>query len=173
MTQIHNLPRGFCWEAHYKRVLRWYGRLKKIHNGDRYGDDIDFYYDEMLVFFIFCHQFKDWIKKDTTIPPKEVEQLINDNECLQLCADIANGTKHLGVDSQRGPRSGQNSSMRPVVLLDESKLLSNDAFPLIGLRFNLTLEDGRVLEAYNIASMCLQVWAAFLSKKGLITNSIT
>lgn len=169
MVQIHNLPYGSRWKEQYERVIRWYVRFTDIHNGKRYGEDFGYYYDEILVFFIFCHQLKDWIKKDTKISNDEVEQLITDNECLHFCADIANGTKHLELNNPRiNSESDQYPRMKSVVLLDENTILPDGTFPLTGLRFRLSLDDGRQLEAFEIASNCLQIWKDFLIEKGLI-----
>ena len=168
MTQIQNLPHGSCCIDHFKRLQRWYDRFEKIYTGERYGEQFDYYFDEILVFFIFCHHLKDWIIKDTSIESREVEKLINDNECLQFCADIANGTKHLEIDRSR---SRQNSSIKSYVILDESTILPDGTFPLVGLRFNLLLEDGRSIDAFEIASMSLKIWIDFLIKKGLIKDT--
>ena len=50
-----------------------------------------------------CHHLKDWIKNDSAAASvaNNVENYINNNPDLSLCADICNGVKHLRRISSR------------------------------------------------------------------------
>ena len=74
----------------------------------------------MLAFFMNCYHLKDWIKNDIsdTSLNAAVEDYINQNACLKLCADICNGAKHLDLTHSR---FGEGTSIGTEVHLDESQ----------------------------------------------------
>jgi hypothetical protein len=50
-----------------------------------------------------CYHLKDWLKNDPTTQPVvgDVEQVITASTYLSLCADLANGSKHLTLTRSR------------------------------------------------------------------------
>lgn len=155
MPMMGHLPRGASLPVQYNRVVRWYRRMKAISAGEFHNLSIDMDCDEILIFFIFCHQLKDWIINDTEIPRQVVESYINSNQCLAICADIANGTKHLGIGDNHRPRSGEDFRMRPGVVI------SGDNLNQVQLQLYVTL-DGSQIRALDIATECMQKWTVFL-----------
>ena len=99
MTQLRNLPRGKLCIDQLNRVIRWYRRFQQINEGIQKGASFEGQYDDMLAFFMNCYHLKDWIKNDISDDSLNtvVEDYINQNDCLKLCADICNGAKHLDV----------------------------------------------------------------------------
>ena len=80
------------------RVRRMLERINRNQNrsADDYGDDV-------WSFFQNCWHLKDWIKNDPHIPIHgSIEDLVKTSPPLMICADLANGTKHLKFD--RPPR---------------------------------------------------------------------
>jgi len=166
MPIIGHLPQGHSLHFQTERVLRWHQRLVDLYSGT-ISEPSEMAIDEMIVFFIFCHQLKDWIIKETSIPPRKVEDYINNNRCLTLCADIANSIKHLGIDGdddiensrQRarlrrdGPRSGGDIRMRPAVIL------TPDYRPLPRLIITL---NGIEYDVKDLADECILKWHEFL-----------
>ena len=62
---------------------------------------------------------KDYLKKRAEYVGKEasnIEEFINQNIVLSVCADLANGLKHGGLDESKGkgPRSGMNPKLGDV-----------------------------------------------------------
>lgn len=171
MVQIHNLPKGSLCKIYYDRVLRWYNRITDNHSGKRNMEGIDYAYDEILVFFIFCHQLKDWIIKDSVISSEEVNKFINDDKYLRICADIANGTKHLELTRPKiDSPNDLYPRMRPAVFLDESSLLGGHD-PKIGFRVFISISKEMEYEAHDVASHCLKSWKLFLCDKKLLPQS--
>ena len=93
----------------YKQVVRDFDRLQNIYNGldpisgtTRFEDLEDKFAgpgeDPVYTFFEHCYHLKDWIKEDNTAQKlgvdKFVEDFINNNNCLRVCADLCNASKH-------------------------------------------------------------------------------
>jgi hypothetical protein len=79
------------------------------------------YYDVVMFTFQSMWHLKDWILNDPEFGAKNTDQLkrdIHSNTVLLICADIANGTKHLLLSR---PRSGAFICDQQGVHLDSSK----------------------------------------------------
>jgi hypothetical protein len=136
------------------RIERWYERICELDSGERHGTSIEMDADEFVVFFMFCYHLKDCIIKETDIPSNEVETFITQTPSLALCADIANGTKHFGIDEGRSFRSRNDLRMRPCVRLEGDKVRP-------GLL--ITKNDGTQLHAIDLARECMEKWVEFLT----------
>lgn len=80
------------WREQYDRVKRWHDRLPK--------SSAEHQIDDFYAFFTCCFHLKDWLKNDSTIDPTRgpaAEALVNTNEARMICADLANGSKHLAL----------------------------------------------------------------------------
>jgi hypothetical protein len=86
------------WREQYDRVKRWRARL-----GERTGVE-DRRVDDFYAFFSTCFHLKDWLKQDNSLPESvraDVETHVNATFWLKLCADLANGSKHLELSRPR------------------------------------------------------------------------
>lgn len=91
-------------------MKQWYERIKRIGQRIPNEPELRDYLDEVYAFFQNCHHLKDWIMNDDAITPQprdRVEDFINRNECMRLCADLCNGSKHLKLTKK--PRSSSVS----------------------------------------------------------------
>lgn len=152
-----HLPKGNHLYIQTERVQRWYNRICEINSGTRHGQSFEMDIDEFLVFFIFCYHLKDWIIKETHISRQVTEEFIKKTRCLAICADIANGTKHLGVgdvgSKTHPPRSREDFRMRECVMIS-----GDQAKPNILIDF----DDGTQVDAMTLATKCMEAWAEFL-----------
>jgi hypothetical protein len=149
-----HLPKNLGLDIQTKRVMRWYSRICELDRGERHGTSHEMDADEFLVFFIFCYHLKDWVIKETNIPKREIENFINRTQSLNICADIANGTKHFGLT--RDPRSGEDFRLRAYATVNGDK---------VGVGLLITLEDETQIKAIDLAKDCIKNWDAFLSSK--------
>ena len=158
MVQLRNLPRGRLCIDQLERVIRWYHRFQQINEGRQTGASFEGQYDDMLAFFMNCYHLKDWIKNDISDASLNavIEDYINQNVCLKLCADICNGAKHL--DANRS-RFGEETSIRTEVHLDESQENS----PVIR-KWYITMNSGEVFDSFDIATQCLTKWVDFFNQ---------
>lgn len=118
------------------------------------------YRDEVYSFCSNCYHLKDWLINDSGFPVSrtDVENYINANQELQLCADICNAHKHLRLDS---PRSTENPRVGGHKI--DLKLEAGEA--VIKIKFTIDTESGP-RDAFELASRCLELWKAFIINKG-------
>ncbi len=158
MTQLRNLPRGKLCIDQLNRVIRWYRRFQQINEGIQKSASFEGQYDDMLAFFMNCYHLKDWIKNDISDDSLNtvVEDYINQNDCLKLCADICNGAKHLDVTRSR---FGEETSIRTEVHLDESQ-----ENPPVIRKWYITSNSGQIFDAFDIATQCVERWVDFFNQ---------
>ena len=143
-------------QEQFERPKRWYERIKKIDQGMPHNLPSDYYCDEVYAFFVNCYHLKDWIKNGKSVgaAAEKVEELINDNKQLSLCADICNGVKHLTLTSTRSgddPRFGRR----------EFKLGLGGPETNISVKYRIDTSSGPV-DAFELATKCLQAWENFI-----------
>jgi hypothetical protein len=146
-------------QEQFERMKRWYERIKEIDEGRLHNISSDHYHDEVYAFFINCYHLKDWIKNDDTVklPKKDVEGFIKKHECMRLCADICNGTKHLKLDPTiHPPRSDQDPKFGA-----RTFSLSLGGEPIIKVKFSIETKKGTI-DAFALASECVQKWEEFI-----------
>ena len=153
-----------AYEEQLERVRRYHARFAQIDGGFEATLPSENYVDDMYAFFQNCYHLKDWLKKDpafTARPNKsaqDIEDVVTNTPCLAICADICNATKHLGLDLTQHPaRSGHE----PKVTRREFHVSVGG--PAQPLAIKATVEhNGRNLDAFTLASDCLQAWEAFV-----------
>jgi len=150
------------WQVQYERMRRWHERIRSAPTVD------DLYVDSVYAFFIFCFHLKDWLRADQSVAVEiadAAEQLINTDFPMQLCADLANGLKHVSVT--RRPRlSG------PVTLSTgiPSPEVSSTVDDYLGILPTIHAADGSfIASAPQIADLCVERWDTFLRQHRLIT----
>ena len=140
----------------FYRVKRWYERFVIIDQGREHDLPSDYYQDEVYAFFLNCYHLKDWIKNDESVgaAAAKVEEFINNNEELSLCADICNGIKHLRLESTR---SGQDPRFGP----RKFHVQLGGPETTISVKYSIDTSSGP-LDAFELATKCLQAWEKFI-----------
>jgi hypothetical protein len=129
-------------------MLRWFERLHapgKINEQRR---------DDFYAFFTTCFHLKDWLKNDPLVPKpvrKRAENLVNDKRSLGVCADIANGVKHLVRKKKK------------LVRFDPDARLSIESPSEIAIT-----ALGKSWSADMVAGRCVLLWQNFLHQEGLL-----
>jgi hypothetical protein len=153
-------PAGY--QDQYDRMKRWYAIFAALDQGRLHDVTAENYVDEIYAFFMNCYHFKDWIKHDSAVGvsvQQSVEGHINLNRPLKLCADICNSLKHLTLTSQRsqeGPTFGKK----------EYGLTLGGGPPTINLKYQIDTATGPI-DAFQLATECVDAWDTFLSANGL------
>lgn len=101
------------WEARWRQVQRDVdavcGRQSHACDAGAIGDATARMYDA----FVDAYHLKDYLKAQTSVPGRMIENEITASKTLSLCADIANTDKHAVLDSRKGPpRSGSAPAFR-------------------------------------------------------------
>jgi len=145
------------YQEQFDRLKRWYGRFEKIDQGRPHTVASDYYIDEIYAFFINCYHLKDWIQNDETVrlPQGKIEHFVHQNECMRVCKDICNGIKHLkrksysGGDPEFGPRKFSLDLGEPTTI--------------IKVKYSIITKTGTI-DAFQLASECLQRWKEFIKR---------
>ncbi|MFJ6558168.1 hypothetical protein ACIQNT_39015 [Streptomyces luteogriseus] len=133
--------------------------MRAVYTGAPGG--IDEAIDRVLCFFEAVHHLKDWLGNDRAVEVKKADgdALINSCPKLQLCADLANGSKHLTLRPDR-TRTGDPST----------RIARNDASVLLGTgsayRFYV-VSGGKEYDVLQIAEDAVNEWSRFFSARGL------
>ena len=154
MTTVQKYPEQVA------RLRRSFERFGEINSGRVHDRDSHHYEDEVYVFFMNCHHLKDWLINDSTFPATktEVENFINLNTELQLCADICNAHKHLALSSSRSTESPKMGARNFAVSLGAGLVQ-------LSAKYAIDTNSGQV-DAYEFATKCLDLWIAFIKSRG-------
>ncbi len=150
------------YQEQYARMKRWYAKFTALDQGRPHDMSSDNYIDEIYAFFMNCYHLKDWVRQDSAVPrvvQESVEGYINANRSLKLCADICNSLKHLTLTSQRSGESPTFGTKKFGVALGGEP-------PAIKLKYQIDATGGTV-DAFKLATDCVDAWNGFLSSKGL------
>ncbi len=160
-VRMGNGDRGEGFRNQYARMLRWFERFRRITEGQEHTVNVDCHEDTMRAFFENCYHLKDWVANDQTsrISREEVEGFIDHTPCVRLCADIANGNKHLALTHK--PRSGKNPTHGP----RHFTLSPGDGLPLGQVNYAINTE-GDSLDAFHLVKDRVEAWKAFLETHG-------
>lgn len=97
---------GQGWRDQWNRVQRRLDCIRSIYVGRAGGTESAV--DDVQSFFEAIHHLKDWLANNSAsgVTKADGDALINSSATLQVCADLANGAKHLVLTSTRtGDRS--------------------------------------------------------------------
>ena len=105
----------------------------------------------VYAFFQNCYHLGDWIVNDHLTTRTELNEFINANGCMQICADICNGSKHFFL---RDSRSKLDISVIPVFeeIKDDKIKEMKSVFCICGIDW----------EPFSLATECVKEWDAFL-----------
>ncbi|MEX2644957.1 MAG: hypothetical protein WD249_01720 [Gaiellaceae bacterium] len=121
--------------------------------------------DEVYAFFQNCYHLKDWLLNDpaSASAAADVEKFISRTPSLALCADLANGSKHLTLT-----RSRRHAEGTPSLATTRFKGRVEPGGIMVSAQFEVSAGD-QTLDAYALAVDCWEAWNAYLEAKGLIT----
>lgn len=145
------------WKGQYRRMIRWYEKLKQSNPGNFESSDIFEHHDILYACFQNIFFLKDWLIHDANLTSKAVNDFVNENLELQLCRDICNGTKHFNLN---------NASVEADFTIIREynpfhKQLKEQPYNVI------ILSDGHKFELKKLASQCIQLWNGFITKNNL------
>ena len=165
----------------YKRMMRAFSELKAIYEGVERRDKVlisisnkngSVYYhldaleasgDRMYSFFQNCYHFKDWLEKDdnVAVTKRDINDFIGEHDCLKICADICNGSKHMVLDPQRPLWTDENTKLanRHFELWERGSDKASASFTIRA--------EGQTYDALELAEACIQKWNQFMTKHSI------
>jgi hypothetical protein len=152
------------WEQQWKRVGRWFERFRETAKGRDHKRESDAYQDEAYAFFLTCFHLKDWLKNDdaSSAAASDVEDFISESPSLRLCADLANGSKHLRLTRPRVDPEAKVGRRQYFLTL-------GSGVPRIAAKYEVEAA-GKKHDAFELASECMREWEAYLKAKGLLSG---
>ena len=162
---------GRGWREQYDRMLRWFERLHEQGEIDERRRD-DFY-----AFFLICFHLKDWLKNDPAVQQslpdidKTVEAFINGKPALRLCADLANGVKHLARDKPNTVRFADDALLSVAPSAFQTDAFDAGSFQVSGEI--VAKAAGQRWDAEMVASSCVAHWQNFLRSERLLPDDAT
>ncbi len=142
------------------RVKRWYEEFKLTDQGRPHDHSADFYQDQVYAFFQNYWHLKDWIKNDNVGLYKELRDSIHSDPEMQLCRDICNGTKHLVLKESRSGEDPQFGQKKFRVAVGSEPTT-------ISVKYTIDKSSGRTVDAFELATKCLEFWEIFIREQVL------
>ena len=149
---------GQGWQAQWARGHRRLDDVWAVCTGRPGGTDAAI--DIVQSFLEAAHHLKGWLGNDPSsgVTKADGDRLINGSPVLKLCADLANGSKHLKLT---GTRSGDLSTT----------ISRNDVTVFAGTgtsahRFYVE-SGGTEYDVLQLAEAAVGEWASLLSSRGL------
>jgi hypothetical protein len=150
---------GQGWRFQWTRVHWRLDGVRTVYTGREGGTEGAL--DTSLSFFEAAHHLKDWLRNDPSsgITKADVDSLIRRSPMLQLCGDLANGSKHLVLTSTHTHDMS-------------TAITRNDVYILMGTgtvahRFYVQ-SAGTEYDVLQIAEAAVDDWTKFLTDKGLL-----
>ncbi|MEI6117224.1 MAG: hypothetical protein WCP99_22000 [Burkholderiales bacterium] len=145
-----------------ERARRCLRRFEALCAGIAHTKDAVNYDDDVYAFFQNCYHLKDWIKNDPYCSKwPNPEKLIDNDQNLQICADLCNAQKHLKLT--RPPRSAQNPQFagRGLKLAIDDRGGSTTVG--IAISYNVTTDNFGTIDALVLAKDCMTAWENYIS----------
>lgn len=145
----------------FERMKRYFTRFKQINDGKTHNQSSKNYDDDVYAFFQNCYHLKDWIKNDPECSNwSKVENFINQNGDLSICADLCNALKHLILTK---PRSIEN----PAFAGGHITLKITDGFEVkesvdISIKYKVSASSGDI-DAFQLAERCVTAWDIYIT----------
>jgi len=154
------------YQSQLSRALRYLLRLRRRRAFSRKGvvEEIITHDDDLISFFMHCWHVKDWVQNDAAVPDETRKLVVADahaSEPLRVCADIANGSKHLQLDR---PKVGGKGA----ALTDIEVTVARHGYE-VSWEHRITIENGGAsLTGYEAGRAALMEWKRILQSRGLL-----
>ena len=151
---------GQGWESQWRRVKKGLQEVETVYAGRDGGSEEAL--DAVCLFFQAAHHLKDWLRNDPSsgVTKAEVESLITGSPMLQLCADLANGSKHLALNDY--PRTGDRSTS-----IARAGVTVHVGEGTVAHNYHVQ-SNGNEYDVLQIAQAAVREWKDFLDSKKLL-----
>jgi len=145
-----SIHRNGGWKGQLERTERWYSRFVAF-SARPSAEDPHALEDCAFAFFQNCHHLREWVQQTSDVKQQQLDQLIANHTELQLCRDLANGTKHLNITYDN--------------VVDRHFSIAREYDPCNGgdRRIRLCLIAGKTYDLRALAGRCLAIWKEFLT----------
>lgn len=139
----------------FARVERYLKRIRNVYSGDNFilWDDRVCVEDDILSFFMHCHHLQDWVVNlnKVGIEFDQIKQFIESHKSLQICADLANQSKHCRLTKK------QWSNVKPHLAGVQYQSVGDAELPGVRGKFAVVTEN-EVIDVLELAESCWHHW---------------
>ncbi|WP_053990665.1 hypothetical protein [Mangrovimonas sp. TPBH4] len=119
--------------------------------------------DAIINFFTYGYHIKDWLRKEGC---GGVEEYINNNFELRICADLCNGAKHKVLSKPPRERNDEVDSINQSEITWDSTVYSFDSSLNYNSKtYSIELESGRKVEILHFAKTVVRLWGEFILRQ--------
>lgn len=147
------MDKQFHFQEQYEKMIRWFKRLESIYK-EVPGGFADFDARDIAdVFFQNCYHLWDWIKEGShsKISQKDIQSFIHNSECLKVCKDLCNGSKHAEIIS--------DTDIHSDYVVDKDWKIHG--------RILIVKCGDKKYDALDLAKKCIEEWNRFFKEKGI------
>lgn len=149
----------------FERAKRYLSRIEKIYEGifSSSGHDKHTYDDDVISFFIHCYHIRDWIIHLNVlgITSVEIDEYINQNHALMVCADLANGSKHCKLT--RSLRTKRQPHITGKERHTSTWYTGSGGGEVMKCKYTV-LSGEEFLDAFELAKECVTLWEVFIQE---------
>lgn len=116
--------------------------------------------DSIMNFYSCGYQIKDWLKAEGLLG---VENYINENLELRICADLCNGAKHKILTGTRRESGDPFSAVVPAeITWDSTAYTIDSSLGINSTTYKIELESGDGFEILHFANRVVELWENFI-----------
>lgn len=169
------------WKDQYNRMIRYRERL----NSYEPPNQILYFQDDLYTFFQHCYSLKDWM---IYCGFKGAEEHVNKNQCLIICAALANTTKHLELNIEKpwikarygdepyrffiGTEEGFYMGSSTAASTFYSYAETPTPYDIMKLKSGdcvvINLNTNEIYNMLDLADKCIDAWDIFIKHNGQI-----
>jgi len=161
VREAQTVSESRTWPEQHARMMRAHKRATAATAATLEAQD-DYYN-----FFASCYHLKDWLKNDPSVPAavgSEAETLFDSATHLRVCADLANGIKHLRAT--RHTRIDPDSKLAAEHAAYQPDAFQSDAFQT--QEHIVVVAASQSWDVREVADACIAAWDAFLRERHLM-----
>ncbi len=142
-------------------VERYLERMRRMYNGENFlkWEDRHFNQDDVYSFFVHCNHLRDWVIElnKLGISKTDIKEFILKNRPLQICADLANLSKHCRLE--RKTWSGRHPRIAGTA--HQSSNFHNE----LGVQSEFQIwVEAESFDALEVAEQCWALWSKFVNR---------
>jgi hypothetical protein len=170
-------PERTGYQDQLKRAYRWLARLESKStystndiNNPLPLEDLEEYEDFLYALFQNCWHVKDWILSDSSAPKTlkdAVRRVVEEGaiDALMLCADVANGSKHVS-----GPKPRRDAK-RGAKTIGEIEIEIGGDNAKTTYTYKVSDDSGNSYDAIAVARQALKEWEGIIAESVAAANT--
>lgn len=115
--------------------------------------------DAFVNFYTYAYHIKDWLKKEGF---DSVENYINLNLELSICADLCNNTKHKGLDRKPRLNDPLYEIYQSGIRCDSTAYSTDSTVSINAVTYYIRLISGKEFEILHFVKRILSIWEFYI-----------